>query len=465
MIKFVFYFYLLVISIDAYALSNPKSLDSFYLDAVDIIEKNTIDNKFSYELNLKNNTISNQVLNDQKNVVSDEFEITAYFRPIVEFWFSIYTQFNSKQIVIHDIENVNIIYKIMDFSNLHNSNINIFAAFHLQNKIAKENTSSIKKTLRELATKNFKYLNQNDLAIINTLKKANVKIPSNKGKRKILFESLNQNIRAQTGQRDMIFQGVTNSLKFMPFILKQFDNFKIPHELVALAFLESSFNTMAYSKAGASGVWQFIKSTGNVFMPKIGEHHDYRNNIFISSVAALHLLQENKKLLKSWDLAITAYNSGTKHIFLAKKKFKKKKDFNLEFILKNYSHKHLGFASKNYYAEFLALVYVLAYKDVLYPLKGIDDPNISFNPEAVELYISKCSFIPKNIAKYIKKSSPDFLKMNSHFDNFDKKFPRGTLIASDLHLTSRKYYKVSDEEIKKMRPHHWPTLIKNLKCN
>ena len=178
-----------------------------------------------------------------------------------------------------------------------------------------------------------------------------------------------RNVRAQTGQRNNIFQGILNAAPFDGFFADLLKAFNLPHELVAIAFVESSFNPNAVSKVGASGVWQIMPFIEQKILSR-GKNIDSRRSVLLSTLGAFHLLAQNYKILKRWDLAVTAYNSGTKHLLRAQKQFRKK-NIDLPYILKNYHSAHLGFASKNFFSEFLALVYVLEYKDLLYPLKGV----------------------------------------------------------------------------------------------
>lgn len=449
--SFIFF---LIISLNTFGMDNPEAYDSTFLDIEDSLDKRTVNNQFNYNKKI-NSKIFEDILNDKNNLINPEFKISEYFKPSVKFWFTIYTQFSSNQIVIHDLENVEIVYKLMSFDKIHKSDLNIFTAYHIQKNISLENTKEIKNTLNSLATKNFKKLNEKDLAIIQSLRKANVKVPANKKKRYKLFKTLAKNIRYQSGQKDMILQGLYNYQPYKEFIDSQFINFNLPKELLAISFLESSFNTKAFSKAGASGIWQFIKYTGNIFLPKANNNQDYRNNIFLSTIAALHLLKENKQILKRWDLAITAYNSGTKHLIKAKRKYKKTNTLSLEYILENYNHKHLGFASKNYYSEFLALVYALAYKETLYSnFKSEKDTFKNLN-----IYLSKCLFFPKEIKQVLNE------ELNNHFFKHNHKYPRGSIFVSTKILSPNKYFLMNSEDIKNIRPHDWNKLLKKIKCN
>ena len=104
-------------------------------------------------------------------------------------------------------------------------------------------------------------------------------------------------------------RGLTRSSPYVDKIKEIFRSNGMPEDLAYLPHVESSFNPKAYSKAGAAGIWQFTRSTGKKFM-KVGRGIDERRDPIRSSKAAAQLLEQNYKILRSWPLAITAYNHG-----------------------------------------------------------------------------------------------------------------------------------------------------------
>jgi membrane-bound lytic murein transglycosylase D len=126
----------------------------------------------------------------------------------------------------------------------------------------------------------------------------------------------------------------------------------LPEELTYLPHVESSFDVHAFSKAGAAGIWQFTRSTGRRFL-RIDEVVDERRDPLRSARAAAMLLKENYEKLGSWPLAVTAYNHGAEGMVRAKRRHG---DF--PTILRRYRSRSFGFASRNFYAEFLAALSV-----------------------------------------------------------------------------------------------------------
>src|SRR5262249_5095074 len=145
-----------------------------------------------------------------------------------------------------------------------------------------------------------------------------------------------------------------------------FHSFGLPVELALLPMVESGFNRYARSKCGAVGLWQFTRSTGKEYMTVNGGRDD-RLNPARATEAAAQLLLHNHDLLGSWPLAITAYNYGTSGMMRA---VEATGGGDYCEILRRWDGPRFGFASKNYYSEFLAALQVYQYREAYFP--GID---------------------------------------------------------------------------------------------
>lgn len=439
----------------------PSSFQSSLIETEEALLKQNLSKKAGNARSAVRKELLDIILNDNKGRLIEDFNITPYFLPATKFWFSIYSQYTSHQVVIHDKENLDLVYSVMDFSPLHDSNINMFAKSKLQADLALERAVAVKKILRSLSSSKGE-LNIEEAAVLKSVKNAGIEIPKSPTARRNLFKNLVTTVRTQTGQRDMVYSGVLRSLPYLPFLERQFNNFGLPSELLAIAFVESSFNLEAESYAGASGVWQFMPLTSSYFMPARNNRIDYRNNPVISSLAAMHLLKQNKMILKRWDLAVPAYNFGTSHLVKAKRKYKDKAT--LEHILQNYEHNDVGFASKNYYAEFLAMARVLAYREVIFPLDGFKSKELKVDSGKLAVYVTKCRLRPKTFFSLLKKNSPRIERLNAHFLKSSATFRPKQIVVSDRPLTSRKYRKLSDSELKKSYPKNYYKYASNLKC-
>jgi len=94
----------------------------------------------------------------------------------------------------------------------------------------------------------------------------------------------------------------------------------MPTELALLPFIESAFNPQAMSSAKASGMWQFIPSTGKDFNLKQNMFRDERRGVLDSTDAALNYLQKLYDMFGDWQLALAAYNWGEGSVQRAIKK-------------------------------------------------------------------------------------------------------------------------------------------------
>ena len=159
-------------------------------------------------------------------------------------------------------------------------------------------------------------------------------------------------IRTQRGAKEHFLEGLKISGRYIGQMQKIFREEGLPSELAYLPLVESSFNIRARSSVGAVGMWQFMPETGKKFL-RIDAEVDERLDPMAATRAAARLLKENYRILGRWPLAITAYNHGTDGIFRGVKAVESD---NLVDLIRGYQSPTFGFASKNFYAEFLAVV-------------------------------------------------------------------------------------------------------------
>ncbi|MFP6641704.1 MAG: LysM peptidoglycan-binding domain-containing protein [Myxococcota bacterium] len=175
-------------------------------------------------------------------------------------------------------------------------------------------------------------------------------------------------LRFQTGQSDKFRAGLIRSRAYQDHVQKTLKQMGLPPELAVLPHVESSYTPEAYSRAGAAGLWQFTRSTGRRFM-RVDHVVDERLDPYTSTVAAARLLEQNYRVTGSWPLAITAYNHGASGVRRATRKLGTR---DIGVIAHNYKSRSFGFASRNFYAEFLAALHVT------------EDPERFFGPIPVE---------------------------------------------------------------------------------
>ena len=161
-------------------------------------------------------------------------------------------------------------------------------------------------------------------------------------------------IRFQQGLADRFREGYLRSGQWRDYIRRELDEQGVPAGLAALPHVESSFNPAARSHVGAAGLWQFTRSTGRRFM-QVDHVVDARRDPYLSSAAAAKLLAYNYSILKSWPLAITAYNHGVAGM---RRAVRTVGSDDIETIIREYRGPAFGFASRNFYVAFLAALEV-----------------------------------------------------------------------------------------------------------
>ena len=264
---------------------------------------------------------------------SDKFPLFPCIQPNVNFWKKIYTQYSSDQGVIHDKRRLERIYGIIELVDPYRAG---------GRKINKNRIKKAKNKYKAILTKLMK---GKPPAGPLEMQVADFFGPDAKASD---YQSAIRNLRCQTGQKDRFREGLIRSGAYIEEIKQIFNNAGLPEDLAYLPHVESSFNPRAYSKFGAAGMWQFTRTTGRRFM-KVGYTIDERRDPIKSSHAAAKLLRQNYRKLKTWPMAITAYNHGITGMRRAQRK-----KGNYERIFKEYHSRIFKFASRNFYSEFLA---------------------------------------------------------------------------------------------------------------
>lgn len=157
-------------------------------------------------------------------------------------------------------------------------------------------------------------------------------------------------IRTQGGLSDVFIEAAARADLYLPHMEKIFRAHALPVELTRIPFVESMFNGKARSKVGASGIWQLMPSAARPHI-KVNRRIDERNSPLKATLAAARILKQNKEILGNWPLAITAYNHGVNGI---RRGVERTGSRELSRLIQNYRSPSWGFASNNFYAEFLA---------------------------------------------------------------------------------------------------------------
>jgi membrane-bound lytic murein transglycosylase D len=126
---------------------------------------------------------------------------------------------------------------------------------------------------------------------------------------------VDQQLRWYVANPDYLQRAFGRADLYLYHIVSELEARHMPLELALLPVVESAFEPYAYSRASASGLWQFISDTGSRFGLKQDWWYDGRRDIVESTRAALDYLQSlHDEFGGDWLLAIAAYNCGEKQI-------------------------------------------------------------------------------------------------------------------------------------------------------
>ncbi len=271
----------------------------------------------------------------------------------VNFWVSIFTEYTTSEGVLHDNRNLAVVYEKVDLPKN--------ASRRTRNNLSKKRREYYQKILRTLANGKRDNLSADEYRVLG-MWPADV---SNKE-----LSAAVGRIRFQLGLSDRFREGLNRSGRWRDHVNAEFTRLGVPTALAALPHVESSYNPDARSHVGASGIWQFTRSTGRRFL-QVDHVLDERNDPFLATTAAGKLLAYNFSLTGNWPMAITAYNHGLSG---ARRAMRKHGDNAYEDILRNYKSRTFGFASRNFYVAFLAAKHVDQNSDRYFPGLVPDSP-------------------------------------------------------------------------------------------
>lgn len=170
-------------------------------------------------------------------------------------------------------------------------------------------------------------------------------------------------IRTHRGMREAFAQGIVAERLFRAAVRRALAAEKLPPDLAALPLVESTYHPGLVSQAGAVGLWQLTADVADRWV-RVDGKVDERRDPSRASVAAAAYLRELYEQFGTWPLALTAYNHGPTGVQRARETVGSD---DLGDIVRRYDGPAFGFASRNFYAEFLAARHVLAHADTYFP--------------------------------------------------------------------------------------------------
>ncbi|WP_295887260.1 lytic transglycosylase domain-containing protein [uncultured Thiohalocapsa sp.] len=272
---------------------------------------------------------------------SAAFPLPAALEDNVTFWKEVYTEWSRDKVVIHDDRHMAVIYQVAQ----------------LPGPIEGVYTPAQRdyvRALRERWSDRLRALERRAAARaqLSTEERALKQQLEDAGGPGAVFGAA-ERVRSQRGVRERYHAGLERSGRWLPTFRQIFRRHGLPEDLALLPHVESSFVANARSSAGASGMWQFIRSTGRDYMT-VNASIDERLDPVVAADAAARYLKNSYSKLRDWPLALTSYNHGLGGMLRAKERY----GTDMARIVRDYDGRYFGFASRNFYAQFMAARHV-----------------------------------------------------------------------------------------------------------
>jgi membrane-bound lytic murein transglycosylase D len=265
------------------------------------------------------------------------FPRPASLEPAVQFWTRVYTEVDTRSGFIHDNLRLDVVYETVRFGGN--------GTPQSERREIDRRITAYRQILERLAAGGRGNLSEDERRVLALF-------PAEVGAGELRAAA--GRIRFQLGQADRFRAGVVRSGAWKPYIQKTLEERGLPPELAVLPHVESSYDPTAYSHAGAAGMWQFMPSTGVRYL-RIDHVVDERRDPFLSTHGAARLLADNHAVLGTWPLALTAYNHGVGGMRRAVAQLG---TTDIATIVRDYDGRTFKFASRNFYAAFLAALEV-----------------------------------------------------------------------------------------------------------
>ncbi len=300
----------------------------------------------------------------RESAIAGPFQVPSKLRGRVDFWKDVFAKYGRNQVVLHHREFPQVVFGVLDFSSEAETMSNVELERH-KARVEKDTLRSMKEQIRQL-------INGADPSTPfqeSFVEKMQMVPKGARSYRRLLDEDL---IRTQTGIRERYAQAIGRAWKYMPVMEQIFTSeYGLPKELTRLPFIESSFDYAAYSSVGAAGIWQFMPRTARSHRMRVGRYVDERRDPVKATRGAAEYLRIAYQELGAWPLAITSYNHGVGGV---RSKIRAAGTSNIADIIEHPGERFFGFASTNFYPEFLAAVEIFQDHDKYFPEVSVQPP-------------------------------------------------------------------------------------------
>lgn len=259
-------------------------------------------------------------------------------QPQVAFWRNVYSRWGRHQVALHDNRYLDVVYTVLTLPGSVGE-----SQTTEQKEFVKWHTRNLQDLLRQMESK---------VAFNAPLTPAEQKLAhhiraSSGGAAALAGAS--ERLRSQRGMRERFKRGLEISGRYDAAFRGVFREAGLPEDLAYLPHVESSFQNHAASSVGAVGMWQFMPGTARDF-GMLNAAVDERRDPVAAAQGAARYLGNAYNQLANWPMALTSYNHGVGGM----KRARDAHGNNFVAIVRDYSGSSFGFASRNFYTEFLA---------------------------------------------------------------------------------------------------------------
>lgn len=227
--------------------------------------------------------------------------------------------------------------------------------------------------------------------------------------------------------------------RYLPTIVPILESENIPLDFIYLAAIESAFNPLARSNAGAAGIWQFMAGTAREYGLEVNDYVDERYHVEKATVAACKYLRDSYKLYGSWVDAAASYNAGTKRISSELSKQRAESYFDLQLVEETTRYVFRILAAKMMYENPQDYGFKLR-RDQLYQPIATRLVEVNTPIEDLALWAEEQGITYKQL-----KDFNPWLRDRSLPNKSGKVYKIAIPIESDMYYTPNRVYKVYNE--------------------
>ena len=339
------------------------------------------------------------------------FPAPPELQPQIAFWRNVYSKWGRNRVALHDDRYLDLVYGVLTLPGEIGEN-----QTPEQKDFVKGHQENLRALLRQVE---FNVAANAPLTPAEEKLAAHIRASSG-GPGAIAGAS--ERLRSQRGMRERFKRGLEISGRYDAAFRGVFREVGLPEDLAYLPHVESSFQNHAASSAGAVGMWQFMPGTARHF-GMLNAAVDERRDPVASAQGAARYLGNAHDRLGNWPLALTSYNHGVGGMKRAQETFGN--DF--VAIARHYSGPGFGFASRNFYTEFLAARDIARNPQRFFPEGVRYDPPLNLDRVRLRQTVDTMT-----LADYYEVSSGELTSLNKAWNpaaqNGRIALPAGTLV-------------------------------------